>query len=229
MKPQAILFDLDNTLLDRTRTFRAFVDRLVETYLGHLAPAEEICAMIVERDRDGYKDKDELFAELVEELPWQRRPEAAELMAFYLEQYVREAVLMPEARETLALARSLGCKLALITNGKTAVQYGKLDRLGIRDAFDATLVSEEAGVRKPDPAIFEMALRRLDVTAQDCLFVGDHPVNDIAAAAELGMRTIWLKVNQPWPEELRVAPDLTIHRLGELLDWLDTPETGGSE
>jgi len=224
MKPQAILFDLDNTLLDRTRTFRAFVDRLVETYLGHLAPAEELCAMIIERDRDGYKDKSELFAELVEELPWQRQPTAAELMAFYIEHYVREAVMMPEARETLELARSLGCKTALITNGKTAVQYGKLDQLGIRDAFDATLVSEEAGVKKPDPAIFEMAMGQLGVAAKDCLFVGDHPVNDIAAAAELGMRTVWIKVNQPWPEGLRAEPDLTIHRLGELRVWLDAPE-----
>ncbi|MFS0726623.1 HAD family hydrolase [Paenibacillus sp. 1P07SE] len=217
---QAVLFDLDNTLLDRTSTFRSFTERFAETYFDHLTDTTELCHLIIERDEDGYKDKYVLFDELLEELPWQSRPAASELMAFYMKEYVDCAVLMEEARETLERIRTSGYKTGLITNGRNEVQHGKIDRMGIREAFDVILVSEEAGIKKPDPKIFEMAVGRLGVRPQACLFVGDHPVNDIEAAASLGMRTVWMQVNQPWREGLSATPDHTISRLSELRTWL---------
>ncbi|WP_020617933.1 HAD family hydrolase [Paenibacillus daejeonensis] len=219
---QAILFDLDNTLLDRTQTFQAFTDLFASTYFAHLSSTTELCELIIERDQDGYKDKHQLFNELLEELPWRERPTASELMDFYMAEYVNNAVLMEQAKETLALVREAGYLTGLITNGRNEVQYGKIDRLGIRDAFDVILVSEEAGIKKPDPAIFKMAVERLGVDTQACLFIGDHPINDIEAAAKLGMKTIWIQVNQPWQEELATTPTHSIKHLGELRDLFST-------
>ncbi|MBB6735149.1 HAD family hydrolase [Cohnella sp. CBP 2801] len=216
---KAVLFDLDNTVLDRTAAFRRFVDVFLQTYFRHSDGAQELAARMAELDRDGYRDKRELFAELIEELAWERTPGLEELMDFYKKEYVNSAVPMERAQDVLRHVRGK-YKTGLVTNGGTEVQHGKIDRLGIREDFDVILVSEEAGVKKPDPRIFAMATDRLGVRPEECVFVGDHPANDIEGAHRAGMRTIWLQVNQPWREGLSARPLRSIRRLAELLEVL---------
>ncbi|WP_164779820.1 HAD family hydrolase [Paenibacillus kobensis] len=217
---RGLLFDLDNTLLDRTRTFGRFAERFTDTFLPHITKIEErsrIIADIIERDEDGYKDKPLLFKELRSVLPWKKgmKPSADELLRFYQSVYVNSAVLMEDAEEILSYCKKK-YKVALVTNGKTAIQYGKIDNLGLRGYFDAIVVSEEAGIKKPDPAIFAKALAELSLTPEQCVFIGDHPVNDIAGAARAGINGIWMKVNQPWQDEAGPAP-FTVTGLWELL------------
>ncbi|MUT67384.1 HAD family hydrolase [Paenibacillus sp. NEAU-GSW1] len=214
---KAVIFDLDNTLLDRTRTFSQFTERLIESYFSHIEDTRAIHDRIVELDEDGYKNKNELFAELIDELPWAIKPTKAELLSFYSDEYVKSAVLMEQAIEVLQHAKSKYLT-GLITNGKTMIQYGKIDQVAIRNEFDLIIVSEEAGVKKPDPSIFQLALNRLELQPEQCLFIGDHPVNDVEGAAKIGMDTIWLQVNQAWREGIQAAPLHSINRLSELLD-----------
>lgn len=213
---KAVLFDLDNTILDRTRTFENFTKELIGTYFEHLETTQAILDRIIYLDQDGYKNKNVLFEELLEQLPWKAKPQKQELLAFYDSRYVRNAVLMDQAREVLAYVRTK-YKTGLITNGRTAIQYGKIDRLGIRNAFDSIVVSEEAGIKKPDPRIFHMAIEKLQVLPEACLYIGDHPLNDIEGAEGAGMKTIWIKVNQPWKDELKARPLYTVEQLSELL------------
>lgn len=98
---KAVIFDLDNTILNRTMTFDAFTQSLINTYFSHLESTEEISRRIIELDQDGYKDKPLLFNELLRELPWAEHPPHAELMAFYGREYVRSSVLMEQAREVV--------------------------------------------------------------------------------------------------------------------------------
>lgn len=219
MEWKAILFDLDNTLLDRTSSFAGFTRDFIRIFLPHSTDDSKVLGTIIEMDQDGYKAKRELFAELLEVLPWKDKPELDELMSFYQREYVNNAVLMPRALHVLNHTKPK-YKLGLITNGKTSIQYGKIDKLELRPLFDSIIVSEEAGVKKPSPDIFQMAVKQLGVRAEECLFIGDHPVNDIEGAALTGMNTIWMKVNQPWPDHLHVIPLHTIHKLEELLDIL---------
>lgn len=216
---KAIIFDLDNTVLDRTSTFSQFTNLFLNTYFNHLESTQEVFDRIIFLDQDGYKDKNELFSELIEELPWKAMPQHHELLEFYKTEYVKSAVLMNEAREVITYLRKK-YKTGLITNGKTSIQYGKMDTLGIRDHFDLIIVSEEAGVKKPDPRIFELALDGLHLRPEECIYIGDHPVNDIEGAAKIGMETIWIKVNQPWKDELMARPLYSIEELNELLELL---------
>lgn len=216
---KAVIFDLDNTLLDRSRTFGSCAASLVRNWFGHAEKTDGLVERIVELDQDGYKDRPVLFRELLDELPWRDKPGLDELMDWYRLHYVRLAVPMEGADEVLRKLKS-GYRLGLITNGRTDIQYGIIDRLGLRDAFDCILVSEEAGVKKPDPRIFEMAVERLRVRPEECVFVGDHPRNDIEGAGRAGMRTVWIRVNQPWTPDLAVRPDYEIGRLKELLGLL---------
>lgn len=216
---KAILFDLDNTILDRTRTFGQFTNAFINHYVGHVETTQEIFDRIIDLDQDGYKDKHELFSELLDELPWKVRPEHVELMDFYAEQYVKNAVLMDGALEVITHLRKT-YKTGLITNGKTNIQYGKIDQLGIRENFDLILVSEEVGIKKPDPRIYELALNKLHIQPEECLFIGDHPVNDVEGAVKAGIPAIWMKVNQPWRDHISAKPLHAIQHLNELLELL---------
>jgi putative hydrolase of the HAD superfamily len=216
---EAVIFDLDNTILNRSRTFRNFAAGFVRDWIGHAEEKDTLIERIIELDQDGYKEKTALFGELLDELPWEDKPGLDELMAYYRMHYVRNAALVDQAEEVLQALNSR-YRLGLITNGRREIQYGKIDRLGIRHLFEFILVSEEAGVKKPDPRIFEMALDRLRLRPEACVYVGDHPRNDIEGAGRAGMRTVWIKVNQPWIPELDMRPDHEIGRLTELLGLL---------
>lgn len=216
---EAVIFDLDNTILDRVKTFRGFTNSLAQQYFSHIEDTSAIIERIIELDHDGYKDKNELFSELLLELPWEVKPEHNELMDYYAYHYVRNAILMESAIEMVEHLRKT-YKVGLITNGKTLIQYGKIDQLGIRGHFDCILVSEEAGVKKPNVRIFEMALEQLGVEADQCVYIGDHPKNDIEGAGMAGMNTIWFEVNQPWREDITIAPAHRIKHLSELGELL---------
>ena len=213
---KAVLFDLDNTILDRVSTFKKFVNAFVNTYFQHIEEKTYIIKRIIYLDQDGYKDKNELFSELLEELPWYSKPEMIELLNYYKVYYVTNATLMEDAEEIIHYVRQK-YKIGLITNGRNVIQYGKIDQLGIRDDFDLIIVSEEAGIKKPNVKIFEKAIEKLELRADECIYIGDHPINDIEGAGRAGMETIWFEVNQPWREEVKIQPKYTIKQLSELV------------
>ncbi|KAA9006480.1 HAD family hydrolase [Paenibacillus spiritus] len=226
---RGILFDLDNTLMDRDATFRSFCTAMTGEFMAHLDEAEREAAaedMIV-RDADGYRDKDGYFAELSRELPWSRPLSPEEIRAYYDRTYTGHFAVMEKAEQVLEDCRNRGLRLGLVTNGKTALQNGKIDRLGLRRYFDAIVISEEAGIAKPDPGIYSFALRKLGVEADRTLFVGDHPVNDIQGAWDAGIPAVWLRRRHGWDERLTARPFAVIDRLAELPEavgaWL-TPK-----
>lgn len=188
---KAVIFDLDNTLLDRTMTFRQFAKGFIAHYFEHIESTDHLLEQMIVLDEDGYKQKPALFAELL----WNRdqnQPLIDELMDYYEQNYVISALLMEQAEEVIHYAKSK-YKTGIITNGRNKVQYGKIDHLAIRELFDVIVVSEEAGCKKPDPQIFELTMKRLGVQPEECLFIGDHPINDVEGSYKLGIRPFGLE------------------------------------
>lgn len=101
--------------------------------------------------------------------------------------------------DTLAGLRSLveaGLSLALVTNGNS-----RPDKLGLSEYFACIVTAAECGFRKPDPAFYRYTADRLGVSPRHCVHIGDHPEEDVRAAARAGMRTIWLnRAHAPTPE-----------------------------
>ncbi len=219
---QALLFDLDNTLMDRDYTFRSFSTQFVQDFLGHLdlEAAEAVIEDIILRDADGYRDKDGFFLELSEVLPWETPVSAAHIRAYYDASYFNHSAKMKDADDILNYCRERGYILGLVTNGRKEIQDHKIDLLGLRDYFKTIVISGEAGISKPDPNIYGLALDRLGVSAEQTLFIGDHPVNDIWGAGKAGMNSIWLKRKHPWDNKLDVQPWKTINELVELRNIL---------
>lgn len=108
------------------------------------------------------------------------------------------------AAQTHALLESLrerGLKLGLVSNAFDPgwLLRRDLDEMGLAERLDVAVFSSELGRRKPDPAIFEHALRELDVNADRTLFVGDRLYEDVRGAAALGMRTVqavWFRADE---------------------------------
>jgi putative hydrolase of the HAD superfamily len=104
----------------------------------------------------------------------------------------------------------------MVTNGAAAVQRDKLEAVGLADRFDSLVISSEAGVKKPDPAIFEIALAASEVPADRTWFVGDNLWHDMPGALEVGIRGIWLsRDGRPLPKK-GPAPDAVLASLAEL-------------
>lgn len=92
--------------------------------------------------------------------------------------------------------------LTIITNGFVEVQYEKFDKSGLKDLFSYVVLSEEVGCQKPNPGIFEEALRLNNLTAEDVVMIGDSWSSDILGAQRAGIDQIWYrKSDEPLSEE----------------------------
>ena len=108
--------------------------------------------------------------------------------------------LLPGAEE---LVRYLAKKypLTVVTNGFIEVQYEKFDKSGLRDCFSHIVLSEEVGCQKPNPRIYEEALRMNGVSAEEAVMIGDSWNSDIQGAINAGIDQIWIrKSKDPLPE-----------------------------
>lgn len=108
------------------------------------------------------------------------------------------------------------CKIGIITNGFTALQQIRLERTGLRDHFDLIVISEEVGVAKPHPHIFDYALEQAgNPDRSRVLMVGDTAESDILGGMNAGLATCWLNAhNRTLPEGIN--PTWTVSSLSEL-------------
>jgi len=109
--------------------------------------------------------------------------------------------LAASAHALLEALRERGLKLALVSNTASPqwLLQPILERQGIAERVDAIVLSSEVGKRKPHPAIFERALRDLDVQSSEALFVGDRLDADVRGASRVGMKTVqafWFRADE---------------------------------
>jgi len=100
--------------------------------------------------------------------------------------------LLPDAAEAV---RKLADKypLTIVSNGFSSVQYYKFEHSGLKPYFKHIVLSEEVGVNKPQPAIFEKALELNGVTADEAIMIGDSWAHDIVGAQNAHIDQIWVK------------------------------------
>jgi HAD superfamily hydrolase (TIGR01509 family) len=113
-------------------------------------------------------------------------------------------------------------RLGIVSNfDHTPTVHRILERAGIQNRFEAVVVSDAVGWRKPKPAIFREALDRLGLGTADCLFVGDRLDIDVAGARSIGMAVAWLNVaGAPVPPGM-ATPDFDVPGLADLRPILD--------
>ncbi len=210
---KVVLFDLDNTLLNRDKSVLHFVESQYERlyqYIGHI-PKEKYITRFIELDDRGYVWKDIVYQRLMEDflingITWQ------ELLQDYLHNFKFSCIPFEYLDDMLNELKDNDLTLGIITNGHGKFQMDNIKYLGIVKYFETILISEWEGIKKPNPLIFKRAARRLGVIPNQCLFVGDHPENDVKAAKNVGMKSIWKRDEQL----LEVEADFIIGNLLEI-------------
>ena len=210
---KAVLFDLDGTLLDRDESVKWFIERQydrLEKMVGHI-PKEKYVARFIELDKRGYVWKDKVYQQLVAEfdlteITWE------ELLEDYISRFKDSCIPFPNLKKMLEELKMNHFLLGMITNGYGSFQMDNIKAMDIEKYFDVILVSEWEGIKKPDSKIFIRAVERLNVLPNECIFIGDHPENDVHAAKKVGMKGIWKKDTQ-WGN---VYADYEVDTLDEL-------------
>jgi FMN phosphatase YigB (HAD superfamily) len=146
-------------------------------------------------------------------------PRVKVALNIFFKDYVDSLKLRPYAKKlTRKIAEN--CKLGLVSNFTYApVIYASLRKLGINQFFSAVLVSDDTGWRKPHKNIFHAALRKLQVKAEEAVFIGDSPLEDIKGAQAAGMRTVFVPSQFYSLKDLHEShqkPDVIVGDLGEI-------------
>lgn len=141
----------------------------------------------------------------------------------FFQDFIDTFELRTSAKQLLAEA-SESFKIALVSNFTYAPAiYASLRKLGINRYFNAVVVSEAVGWRKPHQTVFNKALRMLRVKADEAVFVGDSPREDMEGAADVGLRTVLVLSgfnSLKGLEECGVKPDFVVGDLVELCRML---------
>jgi 2-haloacid dehalogenase len=217
---KAVFFDADDTLFDYPRAERAALRACLREFRVRVGLAIfldsyrrhnlEMWRAFERGETDQATLRVERFRRVAAELGIPGLP-LDRVSAFYLETLSGQPHLYPGALTTI---RSLAKRypLALITNGIALVQHRRFAASPITRYFQAVVISEEVGVAKPDPRIFDSALAKIGVEAGEVLFVGDSVTSDMAAARNAGMDFCWLNPGgapaPPGPPPVCVIADI---------------------
>ncbi len=199
MKYEWLLFDLDNTLLNFNVSEHYALAQALQTVdvifnESHLKIYEKINRQCWEDFETGELPQAEInnlrFSRFLTALNLPNE-DATQLGDYYLEQLSEKAVFM-EGGQALLEEQHEKYQLGIITNGLKQVQRSKLIKSGLVDYFEIIVVSDEIGISKPQPAIFEHAFEKMNFPAKEkVLMIGDSLHSDIQGGINYGVDTCW--------------------------------------
>jgi len=230
-----VLFDVDGTLVDHEGAAAAAVEHWLRT--NHWADAETIAGLvsdwdaIAERHFPAYRAGRTTFQgqrrlRLRDFLPrvgidpsgWPDE-RLDNIFNTYLVAYEAAWRPFPDAERCLGSLRRVA-QIAVLSNGNQGQQEEKVSRTGLGRYIDVVMTSDQLGVAKPDPRVFELACGRLGVPTRAAVYVGDQLEVDALAAAVAGLRGIWLnRAGATVPSGVEAIDNLT--DLQSLLDDSD--------
>ncbi|MFN2383368.1 MAG: HAD-IA family hydrolase [Gemmatimonadota bacterium] len=201
---RAVIFDLDNTLVDFMSMKRLAVDAAIDAMIDagltlDRAGAEREIQAIYDREGIEYQRVFDDFLEA--QLGYlDYRILAAGIVAY---RRAREAalVLYPHVTSTLMTLLKRGLRLAVVSDAPRREAWLRLCYLNLHHVFDVVVTFEDTGERKPSPAPFRLALERLGVAPEEALMVGDWPERDVVGAMQAGLRTAFARYGDTFGTE----------------------------
>lgn len=214
-----LLLDLDNTLVDRAAAFQRWAKRFTSAHGGDIE-------WLVEADADGYEPRERL-AERIRSKYFLDDAAFASLQADLDAGMADELVLDAGIPMALARAKTAGWVPVVVTNGRVAQQERKLAVTGLDQLVDAWVISEAAGVKKPDPAIFDAVFRLTGRSLDGAWIIGDSATADIRGAHGVSINSVWLHRGYRWAED-GYLPTVVADDCVEAIDYVVRLSVSGS-
>ncbi|XP_069001312.1 N-acylneuraminate-9-phosphatase [Embiotoca jacksoni] len=223
---KAILFDLDNTLIETSRAGAVAIHQTSELLKTTLGLDDETVRSICDKfkqklfhesfDPSAGRSIDDVrvhhWEESLEETVGSRSTPSLAAQCYYLwkNSRLQHLCLSLEVCNLLKQLRSK-YQLLLVTNGETQTQREKVEAVRCEEFFDAIVVGGEHAEQKPFVSIFTLCFNMLQVEARDCVMVGDSLDTDIQGGFNAGVRaTVWISSAEGVVSDGSVKPDYTI-------------------
>ncbi len=226
MEIKGVIFDLDHTLYDRYKTIQVGVEYFYSEFADKLSAdisVEEVSRLMCEGDRRYiYHGWRRIFKYLCDEGLFVATPTYEEYKECMLRLYSKHAIPFSFTYSVLDELKERGLAIGLITNGRAEIQRAKLALLDLERYFDEIIVCGEFGIQKPSTEPFSEMSRRLSISAEHLLYVGDNPFNDVEASRNAGYTPIEVltascPMDNYTPAEHRIR---TVEELPDLIDKL---------
>jgi len=226
---KAVIFDLDNTLVDfmsmKRQAIAAAIQSMIDAGLG-LSPAavqERINAIYKERGIEFQNVFDQLLYDVFQKVDYKIL--SAGIVAY---RRAREAALVsyPHVNMTLLALLKRGIKLAVVSDAPSREAWLRLCYLNLQHVFDVVVTFEDTGQYKPGPAPFLRALSGLGVQAHETLMIGDWPERDVVGAATVGSTTVFARYGDTFGT-LHSGAKYEVNDISELLTVIDAENAPG--
>lgn len=216
---KAIVFDLDNTLVDfmtmKRRAIDAAIDAMLDAglELDKAEVASRIDAIYKERGIEYQNIFDDLLFSLLNKVD--HRILASGIVAY---RHAREAALKPYPHVTATLMELIrrGVKLAVLSDAPSREAWLRLCFIGFHHIFNTAVTFDDTGERKPSEKPFRKVLELLNVKPEEALMVGDWPERDIVGAKTVGMKTAFARYGDTFGTTVHGA-DYELNDISELL------------
>jgi putative hydrolase of the HAD superfamily len=216
---KAVIFDLDNTLVDFMAMKRQAVDAAIHAMidaglkLSFDDAKRRIDKIYKEKGIEFQNVFDQLLYDVFKKVDYKIL--SAGIIAY---RRAREAALVPYPHVYLTLTELLkmGLKLAVISDAPAREAWLRLSYLNFHHLFDLVLTFDDTGERKPSPVPFRRVLKLLGLEPQETLMVGDWAERDMVGAAKVGMRTVFAKYGDAFGT-VDTHADYDINDISELM------------
>ncbi|MCR5717070.1 MAG: HAD family hydrolase [Lachnospiraceae bacterium] len=194
---KAILLDLDDTLY-REYSYVSAAFEEVAAYLSDRYGVEQDALMATMQELLITNGRGRIFDDVCKQYVIQEN--ISHLVQIYRSARPKLS-LYEDAEIFLKELRKMGVKSAVITDGAAGVQRAKIEGLGLEEVIDEVLVTDELGLSKPDPQVYTTVLEKLQISANEAVYVGDNPAKDFIGARALGLDTV--RIIRPFGDHMR--------------------------
>ena len=217
---KAIIFDLDNTLLDFVKmkqfAVKAAITAMIEAGLNvdEEKAYKDIFDLYVSKGWENQQVFDDYLNQTVGNVS--NKILAAGIVSY---RRAREATLLvyPNVNKTLIELIKMGIRLSVISDAPSREAWMRLYYLNLHHVFDPVLTFDDTGVRKPSPKPFEMALKIMKSTPDEVLMIGDWPERDVVGAKQIGIKTIFARYGDTFGT-VDSGADWDVNDIYELVD-----------
>lgn len=230
--PEAIFFDLDDTILDTTLSATRVWRQTALHFEKEIGQPASVFDPILDRARVWYWSDPRRNQEGRLDVQRSRievthhgllklgidRPDLAERFAdYYSTHRVSSMQPFPGAIETLQRIHAADIPMALLTNGDAQGQRDKVEHFALAPFFREVLIEGELDYGKPDPRVFHRAAKACGVSLEESWCVGDNLAWEVEAPQRLGMAGIWCDWEDVGlPRNSVIKPDRVVNRISEL-------------